>query len=396
MKLPHRYYWYYRTLCVVALLFHCYADAKCYLSSLSTVEEEPSCAHIFPTNSAAVPPPPQDSTGIFTTTGCDLHAKHISCRSSFDESSSLAVDFSQSSRLTGVLEGDLSRVDVHQVLIRVLLRSTQTDLMEEAGKLAAVLVNGELRVWNVTKMWAYSPVFAPATDHTFNITVLHRTDVRFDRVVIYDKGSASKEEKENAEDVETITAACVCAPLQHFIMVNALAIALPVGLVLPVASAFLYLIFVRKGRRGPQAPENAQRKVPRFNKAKVLSRRASYKKPTFRQILGDVNLRTKFRSYLTSHQAAENLLFVEEVEHFEKISQDHFRQKEGIKILQRFVLQDAPLQVNLSSDARNSTNLTKGFNPSSFQRAKKEIEVLLEQNYYNSFTESLEADHYYA
>ena len=100
--------------------------------------------------------------------------------------------------------------------------------------------------------------------------------------------------------------------------------------------------------------------------------------------------------YLTSHQAAENLLFVEEVEHFEKISQDHFLQKEGLKILQRFVLQDAPLQVNLSSDARNSTSIAEGFNSKSFQRPKKEIEVLLEQNYYNSFVQTLETDHFYA
>ena len=188
---------------------------------------------------------------FFTTTGCDVRDASYACKSDFDQDNSLDVRFVSGKELIVTLGGHLRRAgNGDDIMMRVVYRALELESGTSGdgnGKRTRVSIDGFKHWWNVSNGWIYSPILVPMPENYLNITVLDREDIRFDRVLIWQKQENGDSGSAEGEDqAETLTGACVCAPIQHFLMVNSLAIALPVGFIIPMLSAWIYLAFVRK------------------------------------------------------------------------------------------------------------------------------------------------------
>jgi hypothetical protein len=105
--------------------------------------------------------------------------------------------------------------------------------------------------------------------------------------------------------------------------------------------------------------------------------------------LGDVlassELRYKFRVFLKERLSLESLMFYESIEMYEKIADIKWRKRAGEGLLTKFVIQEADLQVNISSHCRTKLLRVTKWEKNSFEEAKVEMYELLRTNFFAPF-----------
>lgn len=98
--------------------------------------------------------------------------------------------------------------------------------------------------------------------------------------------------------------------------------------------------------------------------------------------------RGRLQRYLKYCYAEENLAFwiaVEKYSRMAKILSPESRQREAQEIVDTFILEGSPLQVNISGRVRKSLSSSQKYGPDSFAEAQQEIFSILEQNHFRPF-----------
>ena len=102
-------------------------------------------------------------------------------------------------------------------------------------------------------------------------------------------------------------------------------------------------------------------------------------------ILSNIELRYKFRVFLKERMSVESLMFYESIELYEKIDDPKWRKRAAEGLISKFVMEDAELQVNISSVCSTRLLRITKWEPNSFAEAKSEIYDLLKTNFFAPF-----------
>jgi len=102
-------------------------------------------------------------------------------------------------------------------------------------------------------------------------------------------------------------------------------------------------------------------------------------------VLSNSELRHKFRLFLKERHSSESLMFYESIELFEKIPDIKWRKRAGEGLLAKFVMEEADLEVNISSSVRTKLLRTTRWEKDAFADAKSEMYDLLKTNFFSAF-----------
>ena len=109
---------------------------------------------------------------------------------------------------------------------------------------------------------------------------------------------------------------------------------------------------------------------------------------TLLEALHDPRQRGRLQKYLKYCYAEENLAFwvaVEKYSRMAKVLSAESRQREALDIVDTFILEGSPSQVNISGRVRKGLSKAQKYRPDSFGEAQREIFSILEQNHFRPF-----------
>lgn len=120
-----------------------------------------------------------------------------------------------------------------------------------------------------------------------------------------------------------------------------------------------------------------------------LSPRSEEKTPRILLILNDPQQRMLFQKFCKAKFCHENLAFYDEVELYERLSDEFVRPLRAHAIFEKYISPEAPLQVNIDENVISeiSGNLEKG-EPFLFARAKSEVMRLMDEGTFMGFISS--------
>jgi len=100
-------------------------------------------------------------------------------------------------------------------------------------------------------------------------------------------------------------------------------------------------------------------------------------------------MRNQFREFLRRSLALENLLFFETIELYQKIEREKWRELAGRQMIEKFLSSQSLYQVNLSSETAQQLRDTIAFELDTFDKAKREIFQLMNENFFDRFIDAL-------
>jgi len=103
------------------------------------------------------------------------------------------------------------------------------------------------------------------------------------------------------------------------------------------------------------------------------------------EVLRSATLRHHFRQFLRERHASESLLFYESIEMYQNIHNEKWRTRAGEGLVAKFIVDEAAMQVNLGSVARNKLMKCVRFDDNTFDEAKAEAYDLLKMNFFAPF-----------